>query len=430
MPLFERAHDFVINNGTFNDFSSSNGLEPLAYLEQYAAPGATHDSAERYPAPKCHESTRVRILEILKAWVEQTREEREKRSFWLHAPVAMGKTTIAQTLAEECEAMGNLAASFFFSRLDSKRDRAQRFVASLVLQLALSIPQLKPHVEAAVRQNPTILTKVLPIQLQKLIIQPFRRIPPLEEDKTVLVDALDECEGADPSEDKEREQRLILELIQMLQEADLPLNIAIFSRPESWIEEAFDELETLDENTERYDLFKEADLEEYADITRYLRYRFQRIRSAKTHRHAMSKVQGPWPPEDEIYDLVNHSSGQFGYVATVIRFIDDPYGSPPERLKLILQGSSESHKALNPMQKLDDLYRCILESCPNREEMMQALGWMVAMAGHVFRPDLTIPAHDEIVGGQPGAMARALRGLHALCHIPSPPTHLEGIDES
>ncbi|EAU83442.2 NACHT and WD40 domain-containing protein [Coprinopsis cinerea okayama7 len=417
MPILERAHNLVINGGTFNDFSSSHGLEPLAYLEQYAASGATYDSAERYPPPRCHELTRVRVLGVLKSWVEQPREEMDKRSFWLHAPVAMGKTTIAQTLAEECETMGNLGASFFFSRVHPERSRARHFVASLALQLAVSIPQLKPHIEAAIVGNPTILSKSLPIQLQKLIIGPFMNIPLLKEDKIVLIDALDECEGANPVEDREGEQRLVLELIQTIQEADLPLKVAIFSRPESWIEEAFEDLETLDENTERYDLFNVS--EKYDDVERYLRDHFQRIRKAKKHRHAMSQIQDPWPSEHKIKKLVKLSCGQFGYVATVIRFVDDPYGSPQERLELILQGSSEkSHKALNPMQQLDDLYRRILGSCPNREEMMQAVGWLMAARRPLLARHHAVPMYDKVIAGQPGAMTRALRGLRAIVHIP------------
>ncbi|EAU83616.1 NWD2 [Coprinopsis cinerea okayama7 len=431
MPIFERAQNLVINGGTFNDFSSSNGIEPLAYLEHYAASGATYDSAERYPPPRCHESTRVRILEILKGWVSQPREEREKSLFWLYAPVAMGKSTIAQTLAEECEVMDNLGASFFFSRLDARRNRAERFVASLALQLALSIRQLKPHIEAAVINNPTILSKSLPVQLQKLVIEPFQKIPRPEEDKTVVIDGLDECEGAKPLKDREREQRLVLELIQRLKEADLPLNIAIFSRPESWIEEAFDELETLSENTERYDLFSAA--EKYADVERYLRDHFQRIRKARKHRHAMSQIQDPWPLEDAIQELVRRSSGQFGYVATVIRFVDDPYGNPPERLKLLLRNYPTSHGFSNPMKELDDLYLRILKSCPNREEMMQALGWLMVInmsaLRHSKEAGAFVPLYDQVIAGKAGAMAKALRGLHAIVHIPSFITESQGTDE-
>ncbi|EAU83491.2 NWD2 [Coprinopsis cinerea okayama7 len=413
MPLFDKAKNFTINGGNFTDYSS-NGMEPLVYLREYAAAGAAHDSAERYPPPRCHKATRERTLKIIMDWVKQTREERKKRSFWLHAPVGMGKTTIAQTIAEECEATGYLGAAFFFSRLVSQRDRAERFVASLALQLAEYIPSLKPHIEAAIVKNPNILTKSLPIQLQKLVIEPFRKIPPPDHDKTVFIDGLDECEGADPTQDREREQALILELVQTLQEADLPLNVVILSRPESWIEEGFEELETLAANTERYDLY--AEMNHDNDIERYFRDNIERIRKSPKHRRA---IRGPWPPEEYIHCIVHRASGQFAYVSTVIRFIEDPYGNPVNRLTALIEGSYTGVSS-NPMEQLYNLYRQILETCPNRGDMTQALGCLLVMLHKLpYQEWRSTTAYDTIVAGEAGAMTRALRGLRAVVCMPS-----------
>ncbi|EAU81701.2 NWD2 [Coprinopsis cinerea okayama7 len=424
MPLFENSHHFTINGGTFNDFSQSHGLEPLVYLERYAATGATHDSADRFPPPRCHAETRIRVLDRITTWAARPRAERPKSTFWLHGPVGMGKTTIAQTVAEELDAMDLLGASFFFSRADPNRDKAAKFVASLALQLALSIPQLKPHIEEAVVKNPTVLTKALPIQLKKLIVEPFRKIPPLEEDKTVLIDGLDECDGVP---DKEEEQFLVLELIQTLQQANLPLIFFLTSRPESWIEEAFDELTALSSSTERFDLFQSS--ENDADVERFLRDNFYRILTSPKHRFAMSKVKRPWPSEETIRTIVRDACGQFAYVDTIIRFIDDPYSSPVEQLDIVLRGTTGSHLQA-PLQRLDTLYRQILEACPKREEMLCALGCLDAMGGALptMKQVDAFQLYDTAVVRREGAMARSLRALHAVVRMPAPECNLEGVE--
>ncbi|EAU93332.2 NWD2 [Coprinopsis cinerea okayama7 len=416
MPLFDHAQDIVINGGNFNDFST-NGLDPLVFLEQCSAPGAMHDSMERFPPPRCHAETRKRALGIIEHWGTLPRVDREKRFFWLHAPVGMGKTTIAQTIAEEFEAKNILGASFFFSRTDANRNRAERFVASLALQLAISIPTLKPHVGAALRANPAILRKALPIQLQKLIIEPFRKIPPLEDDKVVAIDGLDECEGTRPdAQDKEKEQLLILHLIETMLDADLPLNFFLASRPEAWIQEALEESPSLSDTTQRLDLFE--DSEKGADVERYFRDHLERIRHSKRHRLCFSKLTEPWPPEDIVQDIIGIASGQFAYVDVIIRCLDDPYSNPVVQLKAIIRRTShrDSH---HPMQQLDDLYRQILGATPNRDEMMKALAWIVFNPRPQTTSHLLFRAYDTIMGSEPGDMARALRGLHALVRVPN-----------
>ncbi|EAU93311.2 NWD2 [Coprinopsis cinerea okayama7 len=418
MPLFQNAQNLTINGGNFNDFSTS-GLDPLVYLEQYSAPGAMHDSMERYPPPRCHAETRRRALETIEHWGTLPRADRRKRLFWLHGPVGMGKTAIAQTIAEEFEAKGILGASFFFSRTDPNRDRAERFVASLALQLAISIPALKPHVGAALRANPAILRKALPIQLQKLIIEPFRKIPPFDEDKVVDIDGLDECEGSRPgAQDKEKEQLLILHLIETMIDADLPLNFFLASRPEAWIQEAFEDSPTLSITTQRMDL--SVDSQRDTDIERYFRDHLERIRHSKKHRLCFSKLTEPWPCELAVEVAIHRASGQFAYIDVIIRYVDDPYGNPVTRLEEITLGRARS--GLNAMDQLFDLYRRILEAHPNREEMRHALGCLLIPIRQrpIGRPlSLAFRAYDRIVGDGPGYMARALRGLHSLVRVPS-----------
>ncbi|TFK26629.1 hypothetical protein FA15DRAFT_667327 [Coprinopsis marcescibilis] len=286
----------------------------------------------------------------------------------------MGKSAIAQTVAEKCEELDILAATFFFYRLDTQRNRAERLVASIALQLCESIPELVPHVEAIIRSTPTILTKSLPIQLKRLIIDPMRKIPSMDEDRVVIIDGLDECVGAEPKRvDPAQEQLLVLKLIDILVSSDLPLCFLICCRPESWIKEGFESLPRLWRHVEVLDLCQHSDVN--ADIETYFRSEFGKIRE-------QSKLPMPWPAEDDVKRLIHKASGQFIYAATVIRYIDDPWSTPTDRLKVIL--SSDFPADHNPLEALDNLYLTILSQSPNRELTMQVLGCLKAFMEGFF----------------------------------------------
>ncbi|KAF5325873.1 hypothetical protein D9611_000973 [Ephemerocybe angulata] len=113
--FFDNAHGFSIGEVTINSSQHTHGLQSaLQKLSEYVAAGASHDSRERYPPPRCYSGTQNHILESFTSWFQE--RAKEKPILWLHGPTGMGKTTIAQTIAEQVEKEGRLAAAFFFSR--------------------------------------------------------------------------------------------------------------------------------------------------------------------------------------------------------------------------------------------------------------------------------------------------------------------------
>ncbi|TFK24024.1 hypothetical protein FA15DRAFT_704983 [Coprinopsis marcescibilis] len=417
MPLFQEAHGFNVNGGVFNDYSTvNNGVGPLAYIQQYVAPGAAHDSHERFPPPRCHPATRERALSIIIAWAKLLRNDRLERVLWLHAPAGMGKSAIAQTIAEQCEELDILAATFFFYRLDPKRNRAERLVASIAAQLCDSIPELVPHIEAVIRSSPAILTKSLPVQLKRLVIDPLRKIPLIEEDRVVIIDGLDECLGPGPPKvDPEQEQLLVLKLIDTLISSDLPLSVLICSRPESWIQDGFKAFPRLWASTKVIDLCQHSDMD--ADIETFFRVEFDRIRE-------QSNLPVSWPSEQDIRRLTWKASGQFIYASTVIRYIEDPWKTPTDRLEVILSPVLPADH--NPLEALDNLYITILNQSPNHALTVEVLGCLKshsevnipyiypklfrlfqASLAHIFQVICNWPRH-------------ALRGLHSLVRVSEP----------
>ncbi|TFK21364.1 hypothetical protein FA15DRAFT_672626 [Coprinopsis marcescibilis] len=408
MPLFEGSHNFVINGGIFND-SSTNGLGPLVFLQGHSASGAAHDSEERYPPPSCHPQTRIRTIEHIIVWIRLPRTQRSKSVFWLFAPAGMGKTAIAQTIAEKCEEMGVLAGTFFFHRSNTDRNRASKLVASLALQISTSIPPTRQHIENAIRANPAILTKSLPIQLKKLIIEPVLAVGSIDNDRAIIIDGLDECIGP-PTTSQEQEQHQVLELIQTLLSSNLPLIILIFCRPETWITESFNALPVLSGATERFDLYRNSDLDH--DVEVFLRSEFSKI--ATRTKQKPGKRAGKWPADEDIKALISRASGQFIYAATVVRYIGDPWHTPRDRLRNVF--SAKVPEGHNPLEGLDNLYLEILGQSQNLEmtrEVLACLRECQYMSNFDTLVDLTISKARscEIVCRWP---PHALRGLTSL----------------
>ncbi|KAF9442692.1 hypothetical protein P691DRAFT_618043, partial [Macrolepiota fuliginosa MF-IS2] len=74
--------------------------------------GAGLDSAVRYPLPRCHPATRRTLRGRIAGWLA----DRSTNLLWLYGPAGVGKSAIAQTVAEDCRKEGWLGAAFFFSR--------------------------------------------------------------------------------------------------------------------------------------------------------------------------------------------------------------------------------------------------------------------------------------------------------------------------
>ena len=116
----------------------------MKILQQHIAPGAFHNSEERYDPPKCHPRTRRAVLKKIEDWVKDA--EKVALILWLYGPAGAGKSAIAQTIAELLAEAGLLAAAFFFSRNAAGRNDKTPLVATLAYQLVKSIPEIRAHI--------------------------------------------------------------------------------------------------------------------------------------------------------------------------------------------------------------------------------------------------------------------------------------------
>ena len=363
--------------------------------------GATYDSQERDPAPRCHPGTRKEILEQIDEWVNAGADG--TNILWLHAPAGAGKSAIAQIVAETCAGSRQLAATFFFARTVAGRNVMKYLFPTITFQIALSAPEIRQGLHVILNRDPSIVYRSSgSLDLLASLSQDFSNTPPIPSSPfLVIIDGLDECQGHDD------QCRILSQVSQIVHKYRLPLRFLIVSRPESHLCEAFAEpaLATITEELSIY-----GDFQSYDDVAMYLRSEFARIYESKRHRDIMESIPGPWPSAGAVQELVTKSEGYFIYASTVIRFVDEPYYSPPERLDQVLNHSlSPTTHDSAPFAELDKLYSQILSSCP-----ISQIPLLKRILGHAVFSSLDIDHIAAFLRLSPGKVKLTLRGLRPL----------------
>ncbi|KAJ7660309.1 hypothetical protein DFH06DRAFT_393389 [Mycena polygramma] len=372
---------------------TSYGENGLDILYRSVVKDAMHNSAERPPDPACHPGTRESVLDTLRAWSRD--DSPDARLLWLHGCAGMGKSAIAQTFAAEGQEDGIFGASFFFRRGDTGRGSWKALFPTLAYQLAASFPQLRDALRQAVEADKLVFGQAMRHQFQKLIVAPFEQSPHLPFRPIVVVDGLDECE------DRRDQVKLLKLIIEGLRTGTFPVRVLIASRPEAHLRDILEAPANSDVCRHRE---LRADTSAYDDIRRYLCDEFSRIHACYTSRGI--PLENGWPGEDAINHLVYKSSGTFIYVTTVVRYVDDEYSHPTERLNSVL--------ALDPHSTapLDTLYTQILSDGPNKSILRRVLH--LVLGTHAWDPEVI----DAALNLPAGTSRLALWGLHSLLSVP------------
>ncbi|THU76802.1 hypothetical protein K435DRAFT_846471 [Dendrothele bispora CBS 962.96] len=424
---FANSDRISLHNSTVNtvggdqiNYTEESGLRLL--YQEIAQVGAFHDSEDRFPPPQCHPETRKAVLADISAWITEqetrTRSQNSVRStkpvshysqvpiYWLHGPAGVGKSAIAQTLAERFKD-SHLAASFFFSRLSPRRNNPRFLFATIAYRLAMSgDTELRAAIDTAVRTHHGLLGATIETQFLELVVKPLRSLPREKWENTipkiVIIDGLDECQGSDS------QRRVLTTILNQLVDQNgkprycIPLRFLIASRPEPQIREILDRKEHLGITT-RIELGDNYSTSR--DIERYLRDGFDKILRTSD---AMRDEPSPWPSQGVIDSLVQRASGQFIYASTVLKYVEDEDSLPKERLELVLGLPVGDPDAFSD---LDALYRQIMHSNSNISRVLQILG-----ALHCIRSDL-IELIEKVLALSRHSVSVALRRMHSVLEI-------------
>ncbi|KAF7313930.1 NACHT domain-containing protein [Mycena chlorophos] len=378
-----------------------NGFDGLFLLHSAIAIGAAHDSAERYPPPRCHPQTRKVVFEIILAWTKNA--PRGSRVMYVQGEGGSGKTAISQTVAEYCAHTGQLGASFFFAHNKGDLSDGRLLFPTIAYKLAKVVPDLRVPISKAIQSDTTILSDEPEVQVEKLIIEPYRTIPHPPIPTLVVIDGLDGCEGT------EMQQRILTLIAQLVIVHRLPLCFFITSRPNPAIQALFD-------GPMFHKMATRIPLELFvsdADMRTYLRSEFLSIRE-RWH----AAIPEAWPSTDAVELLVGKSrSAGYLYASTVIRYVDDPRGDPVQRLYDLVVAAA----APGALSTVDDLYLHILSSGDHDTgKLLRAMGPLTCTFATLPSTEL-----ERLLNTEQGQIYKSLNHVRALVDIP-PPRMLTG----
>ena len=263
----------------------------------------------------CLKGTREGVIRDIEAWEA---DEMNESVYWLKGVAGCGKSTIAQTFAERSAAKGKLGASLPCSRDYPDRRNLNFIFLTLARDLAYWFADFKAALVPIIRVNPNVQDDSLPVQLEKLLVRPFKQTGL---STTIVVDALDECEDKEP----------VSEFLSALavHVGNMPMvRFFITGRPEDRIRSGF-KLPSLRTNELPLHDVDPATVD--SDIKSFVTFRLDEIATRRRQ-----SINGQWPSDRDIAVILQKTSGLFIIASVILRFIDSPFASPQKRLKLIV----------------------------------------------------------------------------------------------
>ncbi|KAK1220517.1 hypothetical protein PQX77_016718, partial [Marasmius sp. AFHP31] len=405
-----------VNNSFVNSFNTTAPNPHKSLWDKVAGVGASHTAEQQFERGECLEGTREAVLGAIYNWIASiTSKNCSLPLCWLSGPAGVGKSAIAMTVARACEEKG-LAASFFFFRSDPGRNNPSALVLTIAHGLVVNTRFTGASINQRISDDPSILEARLEDQFRELLVKPslrgrwWKRLlaklsSAFKEPNLIIMDGLDECG------DESAQRRILSTILSSYQQScRSPLRFLICSRPEAWIQEAF-QAEGLSRISERVVL--DDRFMPDRDIERYYLHKFQLIREDR--KYARVQFPTPWPSPEDLGRLVLMSSGQFVYAVTTMRFIRLPHSSPIANLEIILNYIPEDCSSQSSLAALDSLYRVILSVNPHRDKMLSILAAILILPFHYVPSS---PEFIELLFELPaGDVDTILWSLHSVLNI-------------
>ncbi|KAJ7769700.1 hypothetical protein DFH07DRAFT_768964 [Mycena maculata] len=149
----------TIHGGTFvGGHIHTRGEAVRLHILRATAGNAFHDSAERYPHPRCHPETQGKLLDDLYEW--SSKDDPSMRVLWLYGLAGSGKAAVAQSFCQRLQDEGRLGGSFFFKRGHPSRRNATKLFPTIAYQLSLLLPEFNHYISERAEE-----TRLLPTGL-------------------------------------------------------------------------------------------------------------------------------------------------------------------------------------------------------------------------------------------------------------------------
>ncbi|KAJ2927771.1 hypothetical protein H1R20_g9324, partial [Candolleomyces eurysporus] len=366
--MFSNAQGFKVGNISVHSNyhvqnAQGNRIDGWKMLLENIASSALHDSSARFDPPKCDEDTRVEVTHELMNWIRD--REGPQRLLCMTGAAGAGKSALQQTIAELCSDSNILGSAFFFSAGDPTRNTLTHIVPTIAYQLGLRQLVLRDTIVKAIENDPVIFKKNLKIQMETLIVAPFKQLCARGDlnrntfPHAILIDGLDECSG------EENQAELLSTIKRCLLNNDLPFRIFIAGRPEWAMRSALASKPEGYLYQLAYHIKLSDKYDATADIRRYLWRQLRDLGSQSWDCRAQFPL---WPMKEDIEKLVAAASGQFVYAATVIKYVSERRSSLVDRLRIVIDWAPHDGQQTRPFEHLDNLYRNILSTAKESYE--------------------------------------------------------------
>ncbi|KAL0566061.1 hypothetical protein V5O48_015955 [Marasmius crinis-equi] len=363
----------------------------LLRLSTYVAFRAMH--VTRDPDSTCLDGTRTDLIRNICDWIETPTSK--TRLCWVRGGAGVGKSAVAQTLCERY-LHTHLAANFFLSRNDPKRDNLGAVVLTIAYQLAtepaFQQAGLSSYIDEVIPDDNDAFwwwssSGQFERAFKELISNPCSRVDSRrwqDLPTVIIIDGLDEC--------REMEQERLLSFIResTSTEKPIPLRFLIFSRPEPTILNFFrttPAFSTLAYELDMRNFRTEAD----RDIKAYIEKRFALLRSS----YPEAVVGDDWPGEEAKQKLAHKADGHFVYVVAAMNYIASKNSLPllpQQRLHVVLRAGETSKYP--DLSDLDQLFHQILQSLNgvHQSALLPIIQLLITPHYHPYEGNLTMPA--------------------------------------
>ncbi|KAF9454234.1 hypothetical protein P691DRAFT_442954 [Macrolepiota fuliginosa MF-IS2] len=416
-----------------------SGRRALTHLDTKRASDAVvglDEYNDRRQLPKCHPGTHKDLWERITDWRTKRNEE---KMFWILGTVGVGKSTVAQAVAEECRATGTLFAAFFFPRFDPC-DIRRCLIPTLAFQFATQRPDYKQLVINSLAENPNLLSEDLCSQFTKLIARPLRILKvhgvfgSRESLAVVIIDGPDSCQDIEAQHEFTKLLRFIND--RSGNNSELPILCMICSRPESYLKTLFFGFD----NCIRKELLVDDDNAKN-DVGRFLLNGFAEIR--QRFPESFDNKNEEWPLPDDSQRLHKEALGHFAFASIVLNYVGDvKKHDPRNRLTTCLRSISTtspkvenpstnsprsiiaSPKVENPFRALYKHYDTILSTVPKHSlDARRILGFCALYPGN----GLSTSDIGNFLGLDGNTFYSAVEKLHSVLAIPKSPDTIAGI---
>ena len=252
------------------------------------------------------------VLEVIKIWAK---DSNKPPILWLNGCVGTGKTTIAQSFMEWCNAHAQLSSSFFCPYNPSNYNNSQPIFA-LAVQLAQKHPEVQSALVALLQSNPDIVYQPTHDQVEKLIVTPLKLI---DIPTIVVIDALDDWMN-------DASQSAFLSAIESWIQEIPKVKFFITSQPKPHILASFyfpilsGLVDIFDLNGTISDLVND-------DIKLFLNHKLAEL--------AKQKGVYNWPTTTQLDLLCNRAAGLFVYAVATVMFLDNTLRTPDKQYAII-----------------------------------------------------------------------------------------------